>query len=61
MDSKVAGLTQNRAKKIIEHRNKNGPFVNRRQLMEVASIGAKTFEQCAGFLTICPDAARYEA
>lgn len=60
LNSKVAGLTANKAKKIIEHRNKNGPFINRQQLMEVASIGAKTFEQCAGFLTIRSDAARYE-
>ena len=50
--SKVAGLTSTRAKKIIEYRNKNGPFANRQQVLDVPSIGPKTFQQCAGFLLI---------
>ena len=50
--SKVAGLSQIKAKKIIDYRTENGPFLNRKQLLDVPSIGKKTFEQCAGFLTI---------
>eukprot|EP00118_Oscarella_pearsei_P010080 m.60143 g.60143 ORF g.60143 m.60143 type:complete len:403 (+) comp34920_c0_seq2:1202-2410(+) len=48
----VAGLGEARAKAIIEYREKNGSFLNRRQLMKVKGIGAKTFEQCAGFVRI---------
>lgn len=51
---KIAGLTDKRATQIIEHREKLGPFVNRKQLLKVKSIGARIFEQCAGFLRVGP-------
>ncbi|XP_032912609.1 S1 RNA-binding domain-containing protein 1 [Catharus ustulatus] len=46
----IAGLNVNRAKNIIEWREKNGPFINREQLKEVKGLGPKTFQQCAGFI-----------
>ncbi|NXX90353.1 SRBD1 protein, partial [Centropus bengalensis] len=46
----VAGLNANRAKNIIEWREKNGPFINREQLKEVKGLGPKSFQQCAGFI-----------
>lgn len=51
---KIAGLTDKRATDIIKHRDKQGPFINRKQLTEVKGIGSRTFEQCAGFLRILP-------
>lgn len=54
---KVAGLNVSRATNIIEWRNKNGPFLNRRQILKVKGIGSKTFEQCAGFIRILPETA----
>uniref|UniRef100_A0A8D0DZ62 S1 RNA-binding domain-containing protein 1 n=1 Tax=Salvator merianae TaxID=96440 RepID=A0A8D0DZ62_SALMN len=48
----IAGLNANRAKNIIEWREKNGPFVNREQLKEVKGLGPKSFQQCAGFIRI---------
>lgn len=53
----VAGLTRSRSTNIIEWRNKNGPFKNREQLLNVKGIGGKTFEQCAGFIRILPETA----
>lgn len=50
--SKVAGLSHNKGKKIIDYRLKHGLFINRQQILDVPSIGPKTFQQCAGFLTI---------
>ncbi len=50
--ARVAGLNQTIAGNIVEYRNQNGVFRNRRQLMEVARLGAKAFEQAAGFLRI---------
>jgi len=52
--SKVASLSAAKAKKIIDYRMANGPFTNRCQLLDVPTIGPKTFEQCAGFLRIVP-------
>lgn len=52
---KVAGLNVSRATSIIEWRNKHGPFLNRRQILNVKGIGSKTFEQCAGFIRILPE------
>lgn len=49
--SYVAGLNSGIAKNIIEYR-KNKPFEKREQLLEVKKLGAKAFEQCAGFLRI---------
>jgi protein Tex len=48
----VAGLGQALADNIIAHRNSNGPFQTRRELLKVARLGAKAFEQSAGFLRI---------
>lgn len=49
---RIAGLTKSRAAKIIEYREKNGPFKCRREITKVPSIGEKTFVQCAGFIRI---------
>ncbi|XP_075002979.1 S1 RNA-binding domain-containing protein 1 isoform X5 [Calonectris borealis] len=46
----IAGLNANRAKNIIEWREKNGPFINREQLKDVKGLGPKSFQQCAGFI-----------
>lgn len=50
--SYVAGISETVAKNIIEHRNSNGAFSSRRELLKVAKFGPKTFEQAAGFLRI---------
>uniref|UniRef100_A0A8C4PH08 S1 RNA binding domain 1 n=1 Tax=Equus asinus asinus TaxID=83772 RepID=A0A8C4PH08_EQUAS len=54
----IAGLNANRAKNIIEWREKNGPFVNREQLKKVKGLGPKSFQQCAGFIRINQDYVR---
>jgi uncharacterized protein len=48
----VSGLGPQLAQNIIEYRNENGPFRSREQLKEVPRLGAKAFEQAAGFLRI---------
>ena len=48
----VSGLGRVLAKNIIAYRNEHGPFATRRQLLKVPRLGAKAFEQCAGFLRI---------
>ncbi|WP_404367551.1 Tex family protein [Marinobacter sp.] len=50
--ARVSGLNQTTAENIVEFRNRNGVFRTRRQLMDVARLGARTFEQAAGFLRI---------
>lgn len=50
--TKVSGLNSASAKSIAEYRKKNGDFVSREQLKDVPKLGAKAFEQCAGFLRI---------
>jgi uncharacterized protein len=50
--SYVAGINKNTADNIVEYREKNGRFTERRQLLDVPQFGEKTFEQCAGFLRI---------
>ncbi|WP_166262221.1 Tex family protein [Marinobacter salicampi] len=50
--ARVSGLNQTIAENIIEFRNRNGIFRSRKQLMDVARLGARTFEQAAGFLRI---------
>jgi protein Tex len=50
--SKVSGLSGSVAKAVVRWREANGAFKNRKQLRDVAGLGAKTFEQCAGFLRI---------
>jgi protein Tex len=52
--ARVAGLSRGIADAIVSHRDQNGPFASRRELLKVARLGARTFEQCAGFLRI-PD------
>ena len=50
--SRVSGLSGTVAKSVVRWRETHGAFLNRHQLMEVAGLGAKTFEQSAGFLRI---------
>ena len=50
--SYISGLTKTVAANIVAYREENGPFTDRRQLMKVPKLGAKAFEQCAGFLRI---------
>ena len=50
--SYVSGLGPSLAANIIAHRDANGPFRSRRELLEVQRLGPKAFEQCAGFLRI---------
>ena len=52
---RVAGLNAARAKKIVDWREKNGPFQCREQLKTVTGIGPKTYEQCAGFVRVLPE------
>ena len=48
----ISGLNKGIAAEIINYRNENGKFTNRQQLLKVKKLGAKAFEQCAGFLRI---------
>lgn len=50
--SYVAGINSTVAKNIAAYREENGKFKNRKQLLKVAKLGNKAFEQCAGFLRI---------
>lgn len=50
--ARVAGLTRTIADAIVVHRDQNGPFASRKDLLKVPRLGARTFEQCAGFLRI---------
>ena len=50
--ARVSGLNQTIAQNIVDFRSRNGVFRNRKQLMEVSRLGARTFEQAAGFLRI---------
>ena len=50
----VAGLNAGIAKNIVTYREENGKFTSRSQLLKVSKLGAKAYEQCAGFLRI-PD------
>jgi len=52
----ISGLGPQLAQNIVDYRTENGAFNSRKQLMKVPKMGAKTFEQCAGFLRI-PDSA----
>ena len=52
--SRVSGLSRSIAEAIVLHRDQNGPFASRRELLKVARLGNRTFEQAAGFLRI-PD------
>ena len=48
----VSGITSAIAKNIVTYREKNGRFTNREQLLKVDKLGAKAYQQCAGFLRI---------
>lgn len=48
----VSGLGPQLAQNIVDYRSENGPFTSRRELMKVKRMGAKAFEQSAGFLRI---------
>ena len=50
--TRVAGLNGTIAKNIVAFREENGVFTTRRQLLKVAKLGSKAFEQCAGFLRV---------
>lgn len=50
--SYVAGISSSVAKNIVAYREKNGKFTDRKQLLKVAKLGPKAYEQCAGFLRI---------
>ena len=48
----ISGISKTVAKNIVEYREANGRFTNRKQLLKVPKLGPKAFEQCAGFLRI---------
>ncbi len=50
--SRVSGLSKSIAEAIVAHRDQNGAFTTRRELLKVARLGNRTFEQAAGFLRI---------
>ena len=52
--SYVAGINAGIAKNIVAYREENGGFTERKELLKVAKLGKKTYEQCAGFLRV-PD------
>jgi uncharacterized protein len=48
----ISGITKTIAKNIVDYREANGRFTNRKQLLKVAKLGPKAYEQCAGFMRI---------
>jgi len=48
----ISGLGPTLAQNIVDYRTENGPFASRKELLKVPRMGAKAFEQCAGFLRI---------
>ena len=48
----ISGVGPQLAQNIVNYRTENGPFTSRKELMKVPRMGAKAFEQCAGFLRI---------
>lgn len=48
----ISGISKVIAKNIVDYRETNGRFTNRKQLLKVAKLGPKAYEQCAGFLRI---------
>ena len=50
--SYISGISSVIAKNIVSYREENGRFENRRQLLKVAKLGPKAYEQCAGFMRI---------
>lgn len=49
---RISGLNEGRAKKIISHRQENGCFKTRADILKVSGIGKITYQQCAGFLKV---------
>lgn len=49
---RVAGLSATTAKNIVSYREEHGPFKERKQLLKVAKLGPKSYQQCAGFLRL---------
>lgn len=50
--SYISGINSTVAKNIVAYREENGAFTDRKQLLKVSKLGAKAFEQCAGFLRV---------
>lgn len=50
--SYIAGISKTIAKNIVAYREENGSFTDRKQLLKVAKLGPKAYEQCAGFLRV---------
>ncbi len=48
----ISGISKTIAKNIVEYREKNGRFTDRKELLKVAKLGPKAYEQCAGFMRI---------
>lgn len=48
----ISGINKTLAKNIVSYREENGQFKNRKELLKVAKLGPKAYEQCAGFLRI---------
>ena len=48
----ISGINKTLAKNIVDYREQNGRFTNRKQLLKVAKLGPKAYEQCAGFMRI---------
>lgn len=48
----ISGISKAIAKNIVEYREQNGRFTDRKQLLKVAKLGPKAYEQCAGFMRI---------
>jgi uncharacterized protein len=48
----ISGISKTIAKNIVDYREANGRFTNRKQLLKVAKLGPKAYEQCAGFMRI---------
>ncbi len=48
----ISGINKTIAKNIVDYREQNGKFTNRKQLLKVAKLGPKAYEQCAGFMRI---------
>ncbi len=50
--ARVSGLNAGTAANVVKYREENGSFLNRKQILKVPKLGAKAFEQCAGFLRV---------
>ena len=57
----ISGISKTIAKNIVAYREENGAFQNRKQLLKVAKLGPKAFEQCAGFMRIANGSNPFDA